>query len=146
MSENRDTKATADPASSLAAFWTQCFNQSDHQARALLEAMQAAGDPQQMQRRWLDALGQSLDSFMRSPAFLDAMKQNLKTMTDVKGLQDQLVQGAARQVGVPLADDITGLFERLNSVERAILQHLKKIDSRLEAVEAKLPDAPGRQS
>ena len=29
---------------------------------------------------------------MRSPAFLDAMKQNLKTMTDVKGFQDQLVQ------------------------------------------------------
>jgi hypothetical protein len=146
MSEERDPRATANPTDSIAAFWSRCFDQSDHEARALLELMQTAGDPQQMQQRWLGALAQSVDSFMRSPAFLQAMQQNIKAMTDLKGLQGQVTKSAARQVGAATADDITGLFERASSVERAILHRLEQIDSRLDAIETMLRDAPGRHS
>ena len=59
---------------------------------------------------------------MRSPAFLEAMQRNLKAMTDLKSMQDQVVQDMARHVGVPLASDIHGLFERLHSVEQTILR------------------------
>jgi hypothetical protein len=106
--------------------------------------MQQACDPQQMQRRWLDAVAQSVESFMRTPAFLGAVKQNLKVMTDLKVFQDQLVKGAARQVGLPLADDISGLFERLDSIEREVLTRLGAVDSRLKAVEATLGNAPAQ--
>jgi hypothetical protein len=43
---------------------------------------------------------------------------------------------------MPLADDITGLFERVHSVEQAIITRLKTIESRLKAVETKLGGAP----
>ncbi len=46
--------------------------------------MQSAGDPQQIQRQWLDAVARSVEDFMRTPAFLEAMKRNLKVMTDAK--------------------------------------------------------------
>jgi hypothetical protein len=59
-------------------------------------------------------------------------------MTDMKVMQDRYVQDAARQVGMPLADDITGLFERLNSAEQGILGRLKAIESKLKAIESKL--------
>ena len=75
---------------------------------------------------------------MRTPAFLEAMQRNLKTMTDLKLLQDQLTQDFARQAGVPTAADITGLFERLNSVEQEVLNRLRILDMRLKAIEAKL--------
>ena len=142
MSSDGDAKAAVDLANALAVFWAQCFEQSERQTRALLQAMEVAGDPRQMQQRWLDAVAQNLESFMRTPAFLQLMKQNLKAITDLKGLQDQTVKGAARQLGMPLADDITGLFERVNSVEQAIITRLKAIDSRLKAVETKLGGAP----
>ena len=83
-------------------------------------------------------LGRSLDAYMRSPAFLEAMQRNLKVMTDVKSLQDQVVQDVARHIGIPLASDIYGLFERLHSVEQTILKQLKAIDGRLTAIESKL--------
>jgi predicted component of type VI protein secretion system len=142
MPSDGDTKTAADLSNALAIFWAQCFEQSERQTRALLQAMEVAGDPRQMQQRWLDAVAQNLESFMRTPAFLQLMKQNLKAITDLKGLQDQTVKGAARQLGMPLADDITGLFERVNSVEQAIITRLKAIDSRLKAVETKLGGAP----
>ena len=144
MSGNNNVKPVAGPTDVLATFWAQCFELSDRQARTVWEVMQTACDPRQMQRRWLDAVAQSVESFMRTPAFLEAVKQNLKVMTDLKVFQDQLVKGTARQVGLPLADDISGLFERLNSIEREILTRLGAVDSRLKAVEATLGNAPAQ--
>jgi hypothetical protein len=126
-----------DPASMIASFWAQWLEQSSRGTQALLEVMQAAGDPQQVQRRWLDAVAASLDAFMRTPAFLELLKTNLKAVTDLKGLQDSVVQDAARQVGMPTAADITGLYERLHSTEQAILSKLGKIEDRLKALESK---------
>jgi hypothetical protein len=129
--------AAADPASLMASFWTQWLEQSTRGTQALLEVMQRAGDPQQIQRHWLDAVARSLDDFMRSPAFLEVLKNNLKAMTDLKGLQDQVIQDAARHLGMPLAADITGLFERLQSTEQKILGRLHAIEERLKAIEHK---------
>ena len=99
--------------------------------------MQTAGDPQQIQRRWLDAVSRSLDDFMRTPTFLELLKNNLKAVTDLKGMHDQVVEDTARQLGMPMAKDITGLYERLHSTEQTILDRLSAIEERLSAIESK---------
>jgi hypothetical protein len=132
-----NSSVSADPATMMASFWAQWLEQSSRGTQALLEVMNTAGDPQQFQRRWLDAVSRSLDDFMRTPAFLELLKNNLKAITDLKGLQDQVVHDTARQFGLPLAADITGLFERLHSTEQTILDRLKAIEDRLKAIETK---------
>src|SRR5271166_2362007 len=134
---NPNSGAAADPGNVMASFWAQWLEQSSRGTQAILEVMQTAGDPQQFQRRWLDAVSRSLDDFMRTPAFLELMKNNLKAITDLKGLQDQVVQDTARHFGLPLAADITGLFERLNSTEQNIINRLQAIEERLKAIETK---------
>lgn len=123
-----------DPASAMAAFWLQWLEQSSRGTQALLEAVQSISDPAKLQQAWLDALAQSLESFMRTPAFMDMMRRNLKTITDLKTTQDQVIHGTARHLGAPLADDITGLFERLYSTEQTILNRLEAIENRLDAL------------
>ena len=135
-----DTKSNSsampvDPASMMASFWAQCLEQSSRGTQALLEAMQVAGDPQNLQRRWLDAVSRSLEDFMRTPAFMEIIKNNMKAVTDIKSFQDTIVQDTARQLGVPLTADITGLFERLHSTENTILKQLQAIEERLKAIE-----------
>ena len=127
-----------DPSFPFAGLWAGYLEQADAQSKAMLDCFQSFGDPQQMQRRWLDSLSQSLDSYMRSPAFLEGLQRNLRAMTDLKAFQDQVVQDIAHQVGIPLASDIFGLFERLYSVERTILSRLKAIEDRLGTIETKL--------
>jgi hypothetical protein len=140
-----DNSSTTDPSFPFSGLWTGYFEQADAQGKAMLECMQQAfGDPQKMQRRWLDSLSRSIDSYMRSPAFLEALQRNLKAMTDLKSFQDQVVQDLARHVGVPLASDIYGLFERLYSVEHTILARLKAIEGRLGAIETKIGDEQGQ--
>jgi len=135
--------AAADPATALFSFWTQWLEQSTRGTQAMLEAMQTASDPQQAQRHWVDAVSSSIEDFMRTPVFMEAMKRNLKMTTDLKRLQDQALQGAARHLGQPTVADIAGLFERLNSTEQTIVARLRAIEERLKAVEAKLgPPGP----
>ena len=121
----------------MTSFWTQWLEQSSRGTQALLEVMQTAGDPQQIQRRWLDAVSRSLEDFMHTPTFLELLKNNLKAVTDLKGMQDQVIEDTARQFGMPLAKDITGLFERLHSTEQTILDRLTAIEERLKAIEPK---------
>jgi len=140
MSGDANSTETANPPqpnTPIAQFWADWLSRSNEQTRVLLEVMQPAADAQEVQRRWLDALSQSLDAFMRTPAFQEVMQRNLKTVIDFKTLQDQFLQDCAHRAGVPTAADITGLFERLNSVERAILSRLIVLDERLKNLEAK---------
>lgn len=133
--EKANTNGAADPVNALAALWTQCFEQASGQAEAMLSAMRQAGNPEEMHRKWLEAVGQSLDGFMRTPAFLESMRQNLKLMTDLKTMQDQFIQDTGRALGVPLASDIGGLYERLHSHEHAVLSRLDAIEDRLANIE-----------
>src|SRR5271157_3601212 len=132
-----NSSVATDPSTIMASFWTQWLEQSSRGNQALLEAMQTVGDPQQIQRRWLDAVSQSLDDFMRTPTFLELLGNNLKTITDLKGMQDEVIQDTARHFGLPLAADITGLFERLHSTEQNILNRLQAIEEQLKGIETK---------
>jgi len=135
--EPNSSAATTDPSLLIASFWTQWLEQSSRGTQALLEVMQGTGDPQQLQRRWLDAISRSLDDFMRTPTFMQLVGNNLKAVTDLKGMQDQVIQDTARHFGMPLAADITGLFERLHSTEQNIVNRLLAIEERLKAIETK---------
>jgi hypothetical protein len=135
-----NSSSSVDPAFPFAGLWNGYLEQADAQGKAMLECLQSFGDPQKMQKSWLETLSRNLDTYLRSPAFLDLLQRNLKAMTDVKAFQDQVVQDIARQVGLPLASDIYGLFERLHSVDNAIVSRLKAIEGRLASIEARLAD------
>ena len=120
----------------MTTFWTQWLEQSSRGTQALLEVMQTAGDPQQLQRRWLDAVSRSLEDFMRTPTFLELLKNNLKAVTDLKGHARPGHPGHRPPVRHAPAKDITGLYERLHSTEQTILDRLTAIEERLKAIEA----------
>ncbi|MFI5458664.1 MAG: hypothetical protein ACHRXM_24810 [Isosphaerales bacterium] len=132
------------PANPLMEMWSKYLEQSGLQTQAAMEGLQSFADPQRFQQSWLDALSHSLEGFMRTPAFLEALKVNLKTMTDMKKMQDQMIEDTARHIGAPLASDIHGLFERLNVIEQSILARLSAIEEKLEALEPKTPKKAGQ--
>jgi hypothetical protein len=108
--------------------------------------MQSLGDPQQARKQQeglLEKAAESFDSFFRTPPFMELMRQQLKAVTDLKTMQDQMVKGAARHLGMPLADDLFGLFERLHSTEQTILDRLQAIEDRLQVIENLCRAEPG---
>jgi len=138
--------STADPARDFLEFWKSYFEQTAIQTRILLESMQGGKPLDQLHIQGLESLSQSLDGFMRTPAFLEAIKQSLKRMIDLKQMQDQMSQSVVQQTGLPLAADVTGVFERVHSTEQAILKQLARLDDRLKAIEKTLNSGPAEKN
>jgi hypothetical protein len=143
--ETEGTTSTIDPARDFLEFWRNYFEQTAIQTRILLESMQGGKSLDQMHSQWLGSLSQSLDSFMRTPAFLEVLKQTLKRMIDLKVLQDQMAQTAAQQTGVPQAADVSGIRERVQSAEQTILSRLAGLDDRLKTIEERLSASPAEK-
>jgi len=138
--------SAADPARDFLEFWKNYFEQTAIQTRILLEGMQGGKPLDQLHTQGLESLSQSLDGFMRTPAFLEVLKQSLKRMIDLKQMQDQMSQSVAQQTGLPLAADVTGVFERVHSAEQTILKQLAKLDDRLKAIEKTLNSSPAEKN
>jgi hypothetical protein len=134
MSE--ESSAKVDPiVRPFVDFWSSYIHQANDTTRELLEGINGNSDVKAWQRRWFDAVSKSMDAYMRSPMFLQAMKQNADFVVKAKRQADDLATEFARNANIPTAGDISGLFERLHSVEETVLRRLGRIDERLTAIE-----------
>jgi hypothetical protein len=116
-------------------FWKSVFESANDQVNKLVESVENTSDTKVWQRRWSEAVSKSMDAYLRSPAFLQAMKQNTDLMIKTKQRTDDMTAEIARNANIPTAGDISGLFERLHAVEESILQRLDRIDGRLKEIE-----------
>jgi hypothetical protein len=136
MSEEREANAKFDPiVQPFVDFWSTYINQANDATRALFEGVNGNTDVKTWQRRWFDTVSKSMDAYMRSPMFLQAMKQNADFVVKAKRQADDLATEFARNANIPTAGDISGLFERLHSVEESVLRRLGRIDERLATIE-----------
>lgn len=119
-------------------YWTSYMNQANDSARELFDGFDDGTRFKTWQRQWMDTISRSLDAYMRTPAFLEAMKQNTNAAVKIKQQADDWACEIARNANIPTTGDISGLFERLHSVEEAILRRLEKIDERLESLEVQI--------
>lgn len=113
-------------------FWSDYIRQTNDVTRELLEGINGNSDAKSWQRRWFSVVSESMDAFLRSPVFLQAMKQNTDMAIKAKQQADDLGAEFARNANIPTANDISGLFERLHSVEEGIVVRLGRIEQRLD--------------
>ncbi len=136
MSNDRSTTNHFDSVMQpFADLWTSCLKQADDTTREYLEGLDGSAEFKNWQRRWFSAMSKSMDSYMRSPEFLKAMKRNTEFAIKAKRQSQDITAELARNANMPTATDISGLFERLHSVEEVILARLGRIEERLQAIE-----------
>jgi hypothetical protein len=139
MAADGNTNGTFDPVMQpFVDLWSDCFKQANDATRIFLDGIDDSTDLKAWQRRWLDSVSKSLDAYMRSPAFLQAMKHNMDVVTQTKLRLDDVATEVARNSNIPMASDISGLFERLHSVEEIILHKLDHVEARLKSIESKI--------
>jgi hypothetical protein len=147
MSSNPKTDGSVDPVlAPIFDFWTDYVKRTDEATRQFMDDVQETTNVKSWQRRWYDAVSRSMDAYLRSPAFLQGMKHNIETAVKVKQHSDDMAKELARNFNLPMASDISGLFERLHSVETAILDQLGHIEKRLQAIEEQVGTYQGSNS
>jgi hypothetical protein len=121
--------------SRLLSFWSDCIEQSEERTKVLLDSMNGPGDLASLRHRWLESLGKSLEAYMRTPAFLEGMRRQFDVVTHLQETGEGAARDLAHAAGIPRIDDISGLFERMQSGQKAILARLAAIEERLADLE-----------
>jgi len=135
---NEGASSATDPAQDFLEFWKNYFEQTAIQTRILLDSTGTGKVLDQLQIQGLESLSQSVDSFMRTPAFLEVLKLSLKRMIDLKIMQDQAAITVSQQTGLPMTADVRDVIEQVHDAEQTILKQLAKLDDRLQAIEQTL--------
>jgi hypothetical protein len=119
-------------------FWAKYLEAGTDCSKVLFEKAggDGPGDFETLRRAWLSSLGKSMDAYLRTPAFLEMIHRHFDAMTCGKISADDFTKEVARNAGLPHLDDISGLFERLQIGQEAILNRLAVLERRLEALEA----------
>ncbi|MCA9191284.1 MAG: hypothetical protein KDB03_05970 [Planctomycetales bacterium] len=141
MSDNgHPTQPTAsDPvAQPWVEYWMKAFDQNKQWTDALLAGAPPKVDPTSIRKEWLGAMSKSIEAYLRTPAFLEAMRLNADNLTSNQIASQYVKQEMARQLGVPHLEDIRELQSRLLSATEAVMDRLDSMESRLEAIEKKL--------
>jgi hypothetical protein len=139
MAGGSKTNGAFDPVvQPLVDFWSDYVKKANDATREFLDNIDDQANIKSFQRRWFDTVSKSAEAYMRSPAFLQSMKQNTDAAIKVKRQADDLANEMARNANIPTAGDISGLFERLHSIEEVILSRLGRIDERLESIDEKI--------
>jgi hypothetical protein len=122
---------------SILDFWSEALRLTAGQSQVLMRGLGEATDMETLRKRWLETLAESLDLYMRSPVFLETMKHHFEVLTQVQSTAEDLSRDFARSTGLPRINDISGLFERLQVAQEAVLARLSAIEERLEALETR---------
>lgn len=139
MPETNENRGSPDPVTQpLLSFWSSYIEQANASTQAMLESFTGGGDAKVWQRQWFDAVSKSLDAYLRSPAFLQAMKLNTDAMIRAKMQVNESSQEFARQANIPTASDVHELSEQLQRFENLLVSRIESIEQRLEEIEKDL--------
>ena len=120
--------------------WSNYCEQTNEKTRQLLDDVAESADPRVWQRHFSEAVRQSADAYMRTPAFLNGMKQHMNATVKTKQQADELRREWMRKVNIPTTEDIHEVLQRLRMIEQALITKVGDIETRLSSIEGRLQD------
>lgn len=133
------TNATVQP---WVEYWMKLYEQNTEWTQALMAGVPPDVDPTTVRKQWMGAMTKSIEAYMRTPAFLEGMRRNAEAMTATKVTSELAKREIARESGMPHIEDISGLYDRLETANEVLLGRLQSIEDRLAAIEKTLNSKP----
>lgn len=101
----------------------------------------------QMQRAFLDAMAKHCDEYLRSPAYLNLMKQTMDNAMTFKQQVDRFLAEAHRAAHSPSTEDVDDVAATLRRIEDRLIGRLDALEGRIRGLEddASTP-GPGKKT
>lgn len=127
--------AAPDPMSDMfTKFWSDFMSRMAPPGMAPPAGMSQDGT-KQMQRIFFDALAKYADDFMRSPQFLEALKQTMDNAMAFRRQLDGFLTTMLKSAQMPTQSDTAYITEMLHGMERRLSARIDEVAARLDAVE-----------
>ncbi len=88
------------------------------------------------------ALAQSWDEFMRSPQFLDSMKQWMETAISFRKMSNEFMGRVRNELQAPSRDDTDTLMLNIRHMEKRLLDRIDDLAAELKTLREQVSVAP----
>lgn len=96
---------------------------------------------QQMRRAFFDSMAQYFDQFMRSEAFLSAMRQSMENGLAMQHMINQQLQKSLNAMQMPSRVDTDHVTMLVRGVEDRLLDRIEELHKRIDRIENAPPAA-----
>lgn len=95
----------------------------------------------QMRQAFFDSWGQYCEEFMRSPAFLEAMKKNMENALAFRQQINEFLSRALHEGQAPARSDTDSILLVLRSLEDRVLSRVEELSNRVDELHEKVSQA-----
>jgi len=137
MNDQADTKTSPmDAAEAMTRFWTEMATRMAAESFA-----SPPGTPQfarRMQDVFFDVMGRQADEFMRSEAFLSAMKQSMDASLAFRQQLNDLLSKTVQQFQMPTGEDVADVAELVRQLGRRVEDSMAALNDRIGRLERRI--------
>jgi hypothetical protein len=87
-------------------------------------------------------LAKSWDEFMRSPQFLESMKQMMEQAIGFRKMSNDFLGRARNEMQAPSLDDINSAMLSVRHIEKRLLDRMEELSAQMAQLAERLPGAP----
>lgn len=134
---NEDTSQFGQGAEQWSAFqkiWSETFSRMLQLGVTFTPESAPPEFMRQMRSSVFQAMAQSWDEFLRTPQFLDGMKQWMESAIAFRQMSNDVLSRAHESMQTPGRNDVDAILQAIRHMEQ-------RLNDRIEEVEAKLPQA-----
>lgn len=95
-----------------------------------------------MRQAFFDSWSHHCEEFMRSPMFLDAMKQSMDSALTFREQVNSFLNKALQESQVPTRRDTDSILQVLRGLEERVLDQLQSLSKRVDAMETRTGKQP----
>lgn len=136
MSDNFEK--TAEQAAAFQKIWMESMSKMMQTAFAFGNNSPPPDVVKEIRSGIFRALAQSWDEFMRSPQFLDSMKQWMDTAINFRKMTNDFMAKVRNEIQAPSRDDIDTVMLTVRHMEKRLLDRVEDLALRIEQLDNRL--------
>jgi hypothetical protein len=134
----QDFEKTAEQAAAFQKMWTDSVSKMMQAAFTVTPNSPPPEVLRQIRSGIFQALAGSWDEFMRSPQFLQGMKQWMETAINFRKISNDFMSKVRNEMQAPSRDDVDTLMVNIRHIEKRLLDRIDELSKQVDQLSQQL--------
>lgn len=143
---NDNFEKTAEQAAAFQKIWTESMSKIMQTAFTFGSNSPPPDVLKQIRSGIFQALAQSWEEFMRSPQFLESMKQWMDNAINFRKVSNDFMAKVRNEMQAPSRDDIDTVMLTVRHIEKRLLDRMEDLTAKIDELNNRLDGQTGKAS
>jgi hypothetical protein len=143
---NQEFEKTAEQAAAFQKIWVDSASKIMQAAFTVTPNSPPPEVLRQIRSGIFQVLADSWDEFMRSPQFLEGMKQWMESAINFRKISNDFLSKVRNEMQSPSRDDVDTLMVNIHHIEKRLLDRLDELSVEVKQLKERLEARPSRRT